>query len=41
MAKALNLQIVAEDIEHKEQTEFIRDKGVQFAQGWLYSKPIP
>ena len=39
MAKALKLTNY-QGVEYKEQAEFIREKGVEFAQGWLYSKPI-
>lgn len=40
MAKALNLQIIAEGVETQEQVEFILKQGVQFAQGSYYGKPL-
>jgi EAL domain-containing protein (putative c-di-GMP-specific phosphodiesterase class I) len=41
MAKALNLQIVAEGIEHKEQAEFIRDKGCSSLRVGCIVNPSP
>lgn len=41
MAHALDLQIIAEGVETPEQEDYLRSAGVQFAQGWLYSKPLP
>ena len=32
--------VVAEGVEREEQARLLRDAGVQFAQGWLYSKPL-
>ena len=41
MAKALNMQVIFEGIETKEQAELIYDMGCDFAQGHYYSKPRP
>jgi diguanylate cyclase (GGDEF)-like protein len=41
MAKALNLQIVAEGIEDSEQLQFLTDLGCEYGQGYLFSKPVP
>ena len=40
MAKALNLLIVAEGIETKEQLDYLVEHQVGFGQGWLFSKPV-
>ncbi|MBW7934599.1 MAG: EAL domain-containing protein, partial [Gemmatimonadaceae bacterium] len=41
MAHGLGFAIVAEGIETPAQEAYIRAAGVQFAQGWLYSKALP
>lgn len=41
MAKMLNIAMVAEGIETAGQAAWLRDQGVQFGQGWLYSKALP
>ena len=40
MCEGLNLSIVAEGIETKEQGDIIRSFGCNFAQGFFYSKPL-
>ena len=40
MVKMLNMEIVAEGAETPEQVERLREMGVDFVQGFYYSKPI-
>ncbi len=41
MAKELNIEIIAEGVELKEQAEFLKGIGCIKAQGYYYSKPVP
>lgn len=41
IAKTLKLEMVAEGIETENQETWLRQHGVQYGQGWLYSKALP
>ncbi|HEY1359978.1 MAG TPA: EAL domain-containing protein [Thermoleophilaceae bacterium] len=40
MAEALDVDVVAEGVERREQLEWLRDRGCPFAQGFLFSPPV-
>jgi diguanylate cyclase (GGDEF)-like protein/PAS domain S-box-containing protein len=41
MAHKLGLKVVAEGVETVEQRDILRNAGCDFAQGFLYAKPMP
>lgn len=41
MAHELGFEVVAEGVEHEEQARYLRERGAQYAQGWLYSRALP
>jgi diguanylate cyclase (GGDEF)-like protein/PAS domain S-box-containing protein len=41
LAEELELEVVAEGVETERQHSMLRELGCPFAQGYLYSKPIP
>jgi diguanylate cyclase (GGDEF)-like protein len=41
LARALNLQIVAEGIELESQWEFLAGLGVEYSQGYYFARPLP
>ncbi|MGL1919657.1 MAG: EAL domain-containing protein [Hyphomicrobiales bacterium] len=41
LCKSMNMEIVAEQIETKEQAQYLTELGVDYGQGYLYHKPSP
>ncbi len=41
LGKSLNLRLIAEGVETKEQRDFLVENGCEYIQGYYYSKPIP
>ncbi|WP_103668652.1 EAL domain-containing protein [Pseudanabaena sp. BC1403] len=41
MAHSLNLRVIAEGVERKEQLEFLRSLDCEAVQGYLFSRPVP
>ncbi|MCB9982461.1 MAG: EAL domain-containing protein [Rhodospirillales bacterium] len=41
LGKSLNMKIVAEGVENKEEAVMLRDLGCDMAQGYYFAKPMP
>ena len=40
LSKALNMRVLAEGVETKEQLDFLKEHGCDFIQGFYFSKPL-
>jgi EAL domain-containing protein (putative c-di-GMP-specific phosphodiesterase class I) len=40
MAHSLDLKVIAEGVENKEQLEFLKSLGCDIVQGYLISRPL-
>lgn len=41
IAKAMNVQVIAEGVETDAQFQFLKERGCDFIQGFYFSKPLP
>ena len=41
IARALQLEVVAEGVEEQQQREFLTERGCQTLQGFLFARPMP
>lgn len=41
MARELGIRTVAEGVEHAEQVDFLRSKGCNLVQGYVFARPMP
>ncbi len=41
LAHSLNIKVICEGVETKEQNEFVSESDCDYIQGWYYSKPLP
>ena len=41
LANDLNLSVIAEGVEHREQEEFLIKSDCKLAQGFLYERAVP
>jgi sensor c-di-GMP phosphodiesterase-like protein len=41
LASAMDLDVVAEGVETKEQAGFLRERGCQKVQGYWFARPMP
>ena len=40
LAKSINMKVVAEGVETENQLNYLVDKGCDYIQGYLFSKPL-
>ena len=40
LSKDLNMRVLAEGVETKEQLDFLKEHGCDFIQGFYFSKPL-
>lgn len=41
LAKNMNMKVIAEGVEHKEEAEKLTELGCEFAQGYYFARPMP